>query len=92
MTVCPLSNVRLCVYPDMTSHPLLHMLEMGLNVTVNSDDPPYFGGYLMANFMALEQHLGLDMDQARALAANSIRSSFLPDDQKQARLDELSLP
>ena len=92
LTVCPLSNVRLCVYPDMTSHPLLHMLEMGLNVTVNSDDPPYFGGYLMANFVALEQHLGLDMDQAGTLAANSIRSSFLPDDQKQARLDELSLP
>ena len=46
----------------------------------------------MANFVALEQHLGLDMDQARTLATNSIRSSFLPDDQKQARLDELSLP
>ena len=92
LTVCPLSNVRLCVFPDMASHPLLRMLEMGLNVTVNSDDPSYFGGYLMANFAALEQDAGLDLDHAKTLAANSIRSSFLPDDRKQGWLAQLALP
>ncbi len=92
LTVCPLSNIRLCVYPEMSSHPLLHMLELGLNVTVNSDDPPYFGGYLLDNFAALHEHLGLDLAQAKRLAANSIRASFLPESQKTAWLDQISSP
>lgn len=82
LTVCPLSNIKLCVFDDMADHPLLIMLEAGLNVCVNSDDPPYFGGYLMDNFAALEASLGLTESQAKQLVANSINSSFLPDDRK----------
>lgn len=82
LTVCPLSNVRLCVFPTLADHPLIKMLEVGLNVTVNSDDPPYFGGYLMDNFNALHQDLGLSLEQAKQLARNSLKSSFLTDQQK----------
>jgi adenosine deaminase len=82
LTVCPLSNIRLCVFDSMSEHPLLRMLDAGLNVTVNSDDPPYFGGYLMDNFSALHEELGLNLEQAKQLARNSIQSSFLPEQDK----------
>ncbi len=77
LTVCPLSNVRLRVFNTMADHNILALLDQGLNVCVNSDDPPYFGGYLMDNFAAMEAALGLESDQAKQLVANSIRSSFL---------------
>ena len=77
LTVCPLSNIRLRVFDQMGDHPVLQMLERGLNVCINSDDPPYFGGYLMDNFLALEGALGLTEIQARHLIANGIRSSFI---------------
>jgi len=89
LTVCPLSNVRLCVFEQMSDHPLLQMLDAGLNVTVNSDDPPYFGGYLMDNFSALHDEIDLDLGQAKQLAANSIRASFLPDEDKDAWLSRI---
>ena len=92
LTVCPLSNVRLCVVETMVDHPIRHMLERGLNVTVNSDDPPYFGGYLLDNFEALHRELGLTMEDARQLAVNSIRSSFVDQASCQAWLDQLSVP
>lgn len=76
LTVCPLSNIRLCVYESMQEHPIVTMLERGLNVCVNSDDPPYFGGYLLDNFRALHESLGLTEAQAKQLAENSLRSSF----------------
>jgi adenosine deaminase len=82
LTVCPLSNVRLCVVDAMTDHPILKMLDAGLLVTVNADDPPYFGGYLNDNFAALVKHLNLNEHQARQLAKNSFTSSFLPADKK----------
>jgi adenosine deaminase len=92
LTVCPLSNVRLCVFETLVDHPIRHMLERGLNVTVNSDDPPYFGGYLLDNFEALHRELGLTMEDARQLAVNSIRSSFVDQASCQAWLDQLSVP
>ncbi|MFT7221854.1 MAG: adenosine deaminase [Candidatus Azotimanducaceae bacterium] len=86
LTVCPLSNVRLRVCDTMSDHPLLTMLEKGLNVCVNSDDPPYFGGYLLDNFVALHESLSLSESQTRQLAINSIQSSFLKESEKQAIL------
>ena len=89
LTVCPLSNIRLCVYDRMQQHPILSMLDQGLNVSVNSDDPTYFGGYLMDNFAALEVVLGMTEVQARQLAANSIRGSFVDTDRREAWLREV---
>ncbi|MGR6872009.1 adenosine deaminase [Pseudomonas sp. HK3] len=86
LTVCPLSNVRLKVYEHMSEHNILKLLEFGLNVTVNSDDPSFFGGYLLENFTALADHLHMSEAQATQLARNSINSSFLSDAEKQALL------
>ncbi len=72
LTVCPLSNTKLCVFDDMSQHNILQLLEQGVKVTVNSDDPAYFGGYVTENFMALHDSLGMTEDQARRLAQNSL--------------------
>lgn len=82
LTVCPLSNVRLRVFDDMTAHPLKMMLDRGLMVTVNSDDPAYFGGYVNDNFYAVRQALALSDEELALLAANSFEASFLDDDSK----------
>ena len=79
LTVCPLSNVRLRVVPDLAAHPLRRMLELGLCVTVNSDDPAYFGGYVAENLRASAEALDLSDDQLRLLARNSFTASFLDD-------------
>ena len=89
LTVCPLSNTKLNVYSHMQQHPVLKLLEQGLNITINSDDPAFFGDYLMANFQALVDELKLNRGQAAQLAANSINSSFLTQDQKQHYLKNL---
>jgi len=83
LTVCPLSNVKLCVIDDMKQHNIVKLLNAGLLVTVNSDDPTYFGGFINDNFEAL--HSALDIDEAtiRQLIANSFKASFLPEDVKQ---------
>ncbi len=86
LTVCPLSNVRLKVYEHMSEHNILKLLEYGLNVTVNSDDPSFFGGYLLENFMALSEHLDMSEAQATQLARNSINSSFLTEEEKRTLL------
>jgi adenosine deaminase len=86
LTVCPLSNVRLRCVPDLAAHPLPRMLDAGLLVTVNSDDPSYFGGYVEDNFAALRADLGLDDETLRLLAANSFRAAFLPEDERAAHL------
>jgi adenosine deaminase len=83
LTVCPLSNVKLRVYQRIEDHNLKRLLERGLCVTVNSDDPAYFGGYVVANYLAVQRGLGLTKDDIRALAANSIEASFLPSRQKE---------
>lgn len=92
LTVCPLSNLKLCVVPDMTAHPLGRMLEAGLRATVNSDDPSYFGGYIADNFVAVAEALGLDRAALVTLARNSIEASFLDEGEKAphlARLEEI---
>lgn len=72
LTVCPLSNVRLRCVPAMAAHPLPALLDAGVTVTVNSDDPAYFGGYLADNYLALASGLGLGLTDLAALAANSV--------------------
>ncbi|MFC5697027.1 adenosine deaminase [Pseudomonas sp. GCM10022186] len=77
LTVCPLSNIKLCVFEHMRQHNILEMLERGVKVTVNSDDPAYFGGYVTENFAALHEHLGMTEDQARRLAQNSLDARLI---------------
>lgn len=78
LTVCPLSNTKLRVYQDMSEHPILKMLEQGAMVTVNSDDPAYFGGYLTENFQALHTDLAMTQQQAKRLAENSLNARLAP--------------
>ena len=78
LTVCPLSNTKLRVYQNMSEHPILQMLEQGAMVTVNSDDPAYFGGYLTENFQALHTGLGMTQQQAQRLAENSLNARLAP--------------
>jgi adenine deaminase len=82
LTVCPLSNIKLGVFERIENHNLKRLLERGLCVTVNSDDPAYFGGYVLENYLAVERGLGLSRSQLAALARNSIEASFLPDPAK----------
>ncbi|HZE90960.1 MAG TPA: adenosine deaminase, partial [Rhizobacter sp.] len=83
LTVCPLSNVKLCVYPTMADHNIAALLAAGLCATVNSDDPAYFGGYINQNFIATFEALPqLDASHAYRLAANSFRASFVDAAQK----------
>jgi adenosine deaminase len=89
LTVCPLSNLKLCVVDDMARHNLARLLDAGLAVTVNSDDPAYFGGYMTANYLAVTHALNLSRQQVLQLARNGIDASFLPDESKQVLLDEL---
>lgn len=89
LTVCPLSNVRLRVFDTMEDHNILTMLAQGLNVTVNADDPSFFGGYLLENYAALSKSLGMTRGQAAQLAANSIESSFVGASQKAVWLEQL---
>lgn len=91
LTLCPLSNLRLCVVDDLSRHPLLEMLKRGLVVTVNSDDPSYFGGYLNENYRVIQHALELDRDQLVRLARNSFEASFLSASERAplvARLDD----
>lgn len=79
LTVCPLSNVKLRVFDRMEHHNLGRLLEAGLRVTVNSDDPAYFGGYVLENYLAVQRALGLTRAHMATLARNSIEGSFLED-------------
>jgi adenosine deaminase len=89
LTVCPLSNIKLRIFESIEKHTLKKLLDRGLCVTVNSDDPAYFGGYVAENFLAVEKALGLDRDDISLLARNSFQAAFLRPDQKQVFLDEL---
>ncbi len=90
LTMCPLSNVKLRVFDRIEDHTILQLQEAGLVVTVNSDDPAYFGGYVADNYLALQRAFDLDHRQLTDLAANSITASFLPDGEKAALLAELA--
>ncbi|GDY53412.1 hypothetical protein SVIO_040350 [Streptomyces violaceusniger] len=89
LTVCPLSNVRLRVVDRLEDHPLPAMLDAGLLVTVNSDDPAYFGGYAGDNYTAVRDALGLDEATLRTLARNSFQAAFLDEETRAAYLKEV---
>jgi adenosine deaminase len=89
LTVCPLSNVRLQVVPSMSMHPLKRMLDAGLVVTCNSDDPAYFGGYVVENFEQADRALFLTDREILTLARNSFEASFISDAAKKAFYDEI---
>jgi adenosine deaminase len=90
LTVCPLSNVRLRVVNDIGEHPLPVMLHRGLNVSINSDDPAYFGGYLDDNVTAVRHACGLDEPALATLARNSVTASFADDSRKAELLAEIA--
>jgi len=89
LTVCPLSNLKLCVVDDLATHPLKRMLDLGLRATVNSDDPAYFGGYVGENYRAAAEALDLSRTELATLARNSFLGSFLPADQIARRVAEV---
>jgi adenosine deaminase len=89
LTVCPLSNLKLCVVDDLTQHPLKRMLDLGLKPTINSDDPAYFGGYLGRNWTEVAPAVGLTRDDLVTLARNSFTGSFLPPGKVAAHLAEI---
>lgn len=90
LTVCPLSNVRLCVFEKMADHNLFTLMDAGLRVMINSDDPTYFGGYLNDNYFALAEAFPLTRAQALQLAHNSFTSSFISDEEKAGFVRHLS--
>ena len=90
LTVCPLSNIKLCVFSEMQQHPLKKLLDKGLCVSIHSDDPAYFGGYMLENYQAVTAALDLSMQDIRLLAKNAIRASFLSKNDQQALLHKLS--
>ncbi|MDQ8951816.1 adenosine deaminase [Acinetobacter rudis] len=92
LTVCPLSNLKLCVVDDMKQHNIQRLLQQGLCVMVNSDDPSYFGGYMNDNFIAITEALNLSNDEIKQLAINSFNASFISDEDKQhwiAKIEQL---
>lgn len=89
LTVCPLSNLKLCVVKDLKDHPVPEMLRRGLHVTLNSDDPAYFGGYVNDNYRRLAAAVGLTREQVTRMARNSFEGSFLDEAEKAARLAEV---
>jgi len=90
LTVCPLSNVRLGGFPELSAHTLPRLLDEGLLVTLNSDDPAYFGGYAAENFAAVQRELGIGDEQLRQLAANSFEAAFLDDERRRGFLAEVA--
>ncbi|MBC7547225.1 MAG: adenosine deaminase [Polaromonas sp.] len=89
LTVCPLSNAKLCVFPDLASHNLKSLLDAGLAATVNSDDPAYFGGYINDNFLQTFAATGMTADHAYRLARNSFEASFIDASTKQRYIGQL---
>jgi len=83
LTVCPLSNTALCVVDKMENHPLKKMLDLGLKVTINSDDPAYFGGYLNENYLSVAHSLDLSVEEVKTLLKNSFQYSLLEDTDKE---------
>ncbi len=90
LTVCPLSNLKLCVVTDLREHNLAHLLRAGLCATINSDDPAYFGGYMNANFLATADALNLSSEELVELARNSFTAAFVSEQERQPWLDELN--
>ncbi len=89
LTMCPLSNLKLCVVKDLKKHPLKKMLDMNLKVMINSDDPAYFGGYIGENYIAIQKALDLSKEDLFSLAKNSIDASFASENRKREMQREL---
>jgi adenosine deaminase len=89
LTVCPLSNLKLCVFPELAQHNLRQLLDAGLAVTINSDDPAYFGGYMNDNFTQTFAAVGLEARHAYTLARNSFEASFIDETAKQRHITRL---
>ena len=89
LTVCPLSNIKLCVFDDMSHHNIKQLLNLGIRVTINSDDPAYFGGYMNENFLATQEGLNLSKGDLYQISLNAIAASFLEADRKAALIHEL---
>lgn len=89
LTVCPLSNVKLCVFGQLAEHNLGRLLDAGLKVTINSDDPAYFGGYIAQNYVDTAQALGLTRGQLKRIARNSLEASFVPEGLRAPWLERL---
>ena len=90
LTVCPLSNLKLCVFKALAEHNLKRMLERGVRVTINSDDPAYFGGYINQNYLETAAALDLNRDQIVQLARNSLEAAFTTTSERRADLDTLA--
>jgi adenine deaminase len=90
LTVCPLSNLKLCVVTDLRDHPMKRMLDAGLCAMVNSDDPAYFGGYMNANFVQTVEALGLTSKDVVTLANNSFEASFMEEARRKACLAQVA--
>lgn len=89
LTICPLSNVKLCVVDKLENHPLKKMLDCGIRVTINSDDPAFLGGYLTDNILAAQKALNLSPEDIVSLLKNGFEASFLSEEMKKKYLDEL---
>lgn len=89
LTVCPLSNIKLCVFEKMSQHNLLTLLDAGLMITINSDDPAYFGGYLNDNFVAIIEALPLQRQHLQQLARNSFSAAFMDEGIRQKYLHQV---
>ncbi len=89
LTMCPLSNQRLCVTPDLKDNPLADLLRAGVSVTVNSDDPSYFGGYVNDNYIAIAEALNLSADEIVTLAENSFTGAFLSEAEQAGYLSQI---
>jgi len=90
LTVCPLSNIKLCIFKKLRDHNLKKLLNKGLVAMVNSDDPAYFGGYLNRNLIECQMSLNLTKEDIKRLAINSFRSSFLSEDEKKKWIDQIN--
>lgn len=89
LTVCPLSNLKLCVVDDMQQHNIHRLLQQGVKVTVNSDDPSYFGGYMNDNFFAIQKALNLSEAELKQLAINSFEAAFIDNIEKQSWIKKI---
>lgn len=89
LTVCPLSNLKLCVVNDLKDHPLRRMLELGLKATVNSDDPSYFGGYMNDNFIQISDALNLTYEEIVSVVKNGFDGAYIKPSRKAILMSEL---
>jgi adenosine deaminase len=90
LTVCPLSNMKLRVFPHLRQHNLRRLLQRGVRITINSDDPAYFGGYIGDNYLAAQEALGLTRDELARIAGNGIEAAFLDEEERLGLREELA--